>query len=420
MIIFFFVTISVTYAIYLLRSNFRFISLLFLTVFSISFLLPIIMDKPFNYKLYLDASNYDYTNKLYLLALIVFVVTNLIIQLANIKFEMNNLLIIKTKNIDNIYPIYVLATIVVIMLTGLNIFTGGSTATLENSSIMKMLQGSVLLGYLYLSYLYLYNSNNTRNKVKSLFLILISVIVVTIFIFGRRILIYPTIAILVLYIYKKGKTPNLLHLSAIALSTILIILPLMMSIRTYGLKDGFVNFKDILVGDYNKYIDYLAVGTDVNYSYSLATIITNYQVHVNILTLFKPLFIFIPRSIWPNKPQPLSEEIVKKLNFPFDQGMSIPPGFVGEAYIYLGVFGIILASIIFAIFCGLADQYSLSLRKAENGIYSINLILITILSIQLIMGSIRGDTATNIQEALYLFIPLALLLWLSQIKLKFK
>ena len=36
------------------------------------------------------------------------------------------------------------------------------------------------------------------------------------------------------------------------------------------------------------------------------------------------------------------------------------------------------------------------------------------------MGSIRGDTATNIQEALYLFIPLALLLWLSQIKLKFK
>src|SRR5699024_1053413 len=133
-----------------------------------------------------------YTNKLYLLALIVFVVTNLIIQLANIKFEMNNLLIIKTKNIDNIYPIYVLATIVVIMLTGLNIVTGGSTATLENSSIMKMLQGSVLLGYLYLSYLYLYNSNNTRNKVKSLFLILISVIVVTIFIFGRRILIYPT------------------------------------------------------------------------------------------------------------------------------------------------------------------------------------------------------------------------------------
>ncbi|PTH23282.1 oligosaccharide repeat unit polymerase, partial [Staphylococcus arlettae] len=155
MIIFLFVTISVTYAIYLLRSNFRFISLLFLTVFSISFLLPIIMDKPFNYKLYLDASNYDYTNKLYLLALIVFVVTNLIIQLANIKFEMNNLLIIKTKNIDNIYPIYVLATIVVIMLTGLNIVTGGSTATLENSSIMKMLQGSVLLGYLYLSYLYL-------------------------------------------------------------------------------------------------------------------------------------------------------------------------------------------------------------------------------------------------------------------------
>ena len=52
-----------------------------------------------------------------------------------------------------------------------------------------------------------------------------------------------------------------------------------------------MNFKDILFGDYNKYLDYLALGTDVTYSYSLASILTNYHVHISILTLFKPLFI---------------------------------------------------------------------------------------------------------------------------------
>ena len=93
---------------------------------------------------------------------------------------------------------------------------------------------------------------------------------------------------------------------------------------------------------------------------------------------------------------------------------------VGESYLYLGVFGIILASVIFGVFCGLADQYSLSLRATKDGCHSINLILITIISIQLIMGSVRGDTATNIQEAFYLFIPMSLMFWLSKFKIKYK
>ena len=145
MTIFLFVIISAVYAVFLLRSNFRFISLLFLAVFSISFLLPVIVDKPFNYQVYLDAGGYSYTNKLYLLALIVFVISNIIVHFMNIKFKVRNVLIMKKENINNIYPIYIVATIIVIMLTGLNIITSGSTSTLESSSIVKMLQGSVLM-----------------------------------------------------------------------------------------------------------------------------------------------------------------------------------------------------------------------------------------------------------------------------------
>lgn len=420
MVIFFFVVISVLYGIFLLRSNFKFISLLFIAVYSVSFLLPIVVNKPFNFQMYLDKSAYDYTNSLYLLALVTFVISNITVQLIKFDFEFNKITVLRKQNINNIYPIYIIATLIVLLLTGPSIITSGSNTTLDSGAVIKMLQGSALIGYLYLSYLYLYNAQKMQDKIKSFMLVLISLILVAVFIFGRRILLYPTIAIVALYIYKRGKTPSLTKLVSISLAIILIILPLMMSIRTFGLKAGFTNFKDILFGDYNKYLDYLALGTDVTYSYSLATIITNYQTHISPLTLLKPIFIFIPRSIWPNKPGALSEELVKQLNLPFDKGMSIPPGFVGESYVYFGIVGIILASIVFGVLCGIADQYSLKLRTSKEGLHSVQLILITIISIQIIMGSIRGDTATNIQESLYLFLPLGIMFWLSKFKIKLK
>ncbi|MBF2758609.1 oligosaccharide repeat unit polymerase [Staphylococcus haemolyticus] len=418
MIIFLFTLIALLYGLFLFRSNFKFISLFFVATFSVSFLLPFIVDKPFNFNIFVDRDSFSYVNKLYFLALMIFVIANFITQNIKFNFRPQNFTLLKNYNIKKIYPVYIVATILVILLTGLNIISSGSTSTLESNSIVKMLQGSVLMGYLYLSYLYFYNTQNKKDMYKGIIFVLISLILVAIFIFGRRILLYPTIAIIVLYIYKRGKIPSLTKLLTIALSTILVILPLMMSIRTFGIKNGFINFKDILFGDFHKYLDYLVLGTDVNYSYSMANIVTNYHVQISLLTLLKPILIFIPRSIWPDKPGALSEEIVKQLNLPFNEGMSIPPGFVGEAYVYLGVFGIVLASVIFGVLCGLADQYSISLRNNEKGIYSIRLILITLISIQLIMGSIRGDTATNIQEACYLFIPLAFMMWISKFKIK--
>ncbi|WP_210129994.1 O-antigen polymerase [Staphylococcus sp. GDX8P54P] len=418
MIIFLFTLIALLYGLFLFRSNFKFISLFFVATFSVSFLLPVIVDKPFNFNIFVDRDSFSYVNKLYFLALMIFVIANFITQNIKFNFRPQNFTLLKNYNIKKIYPVYIVATILVILLTGLNIISSGSTSTLESNSIVKMLQGSVLMGYLYLSYLYFYNTQNKKDMYKGIIFVLISLILVAIFIFGRRILLYPTIAIIVLYIYKRGKIPSLTKLLTIALSTILVILPLMMSIRTFGIKNGFINFKDILFGDFHKYLDYLVLGTDVNYSYSMANIVTNYHVQISLLTLLKPILIFIPRSIWPDKPGALSEEIVKQLNLPFNEGMSIPPGFVGEAYVYLGVFGIVLASVIFGVLCGLADQYSISLRNNEKGIYSIRLILITLISIQLIMGSIRGDTATNIQEACYLFIPLAFMMWISKFKIK--
>lgn len=168
MVIFFFVVISVLYGIFLLRSNFKFISLLFIAVYSVSFLLPIVVNKPFNFQMYLDKSAYDYTNSLYLLALVTFVISNTTVQLIKFDFEFNKITVLRKQKINNIYLIYIIATLIVLLLTGPSIITSGSNTTLDSGSVIKMLQGSALIGYLYLSYLYLYNAQKMQDKIKAL------------------------------------------------------------------------------------------------------------------------------------------------------------------------------------------------------------------------------------------------------------
>ncbi|RIO68648.1 oligosaccharide repeat unit polymerase, partial [Staphylococcus borealis] len=199
MIIFLFTLIALLYGLFLFRSNFKFISLFFVATFSVSFLLPVIVDKPFNFNIFVDRDSFSYVNKLYFLALMIFVIANFITQNIKFNFRPQNFTLLKNYNIKKIYPVYIVATILVILLTGLNIISSGSTSTLESNSIVKMLQGSVLMGYLYLSYLYFYNTQNKKDMYKGIIFVLISLILVAIFIFGRRILLYPTIAIIVLY-----------------------------------------------------------------------------------------------------------------------------------------------------------------------------------------------------------------------------
>ncbi|RFU01266.1 oligosaccharide repeat unit polymerase, partial [Staphylococcus haemolyticus] len=60
MVIFIFLFITLIYGLFLFWAKFRFISLFFVSAFSISFLLPIIINKPFNYKIFVDQASYMY------------------------------------------------------------------------------------------------------------------------------------------------------------------------------------------------------------------------------------------------------------------------------------------------------------------------------------------------------------------------
>ncbi|PTJ86148.1 oligosaccharide repeat unit polymerase, partial [Staphylococcus hyicus] len=81
--------------------------------------------------------------------------------------------------------------------------------------------------------------------------------------------------------------------------------------------------------------------------------------------------------------------------------------------------GVIIIFILLGLLSGCLDNYLKYLRDQKNGVFSLNLIFIMIVSTQFISGTIRGDTATNIQESIYLFIPFLFFLIITRYKFVF-
>lgn len=419
MVVLTFTVLAFVYGVFLLKNNFRFVSLFFLSMYSVSFLLPALINKKFNYKFYLSDIYYEKLNVLYLSGLIIFILSNFIFnftKIKNVKFGFLKVNVLTKKSINKLFLVFLVLFAIMAIVLGIEVVLYGTTATLELPSIIKIFQSITILGAVYSSLLKIYFSESKREIIFGVFISILVILFSSLFLFGRRLLLYPIIAVIALFIFKRKKSPSLIKLSVIAITTITIILPGMMSIRTLGFSEGIKNFRDILFGDYNQYLQYLSVGTDVTYSYSLAGIIMAYDTRITPLTLLKPIFSFIPRSIYPDKPQPLSEAIVEHLSLDFDQGMSIPPGIVGESLLYGGIIWMIFVFLIFGVVCGLLDNYTNYLRAEKNGLFSTNLIFITIVTVQFLSGSIRGDTATNIQESFYLFLPFLFLLIASKYK----
>lgn len=397
-------------------------SLFFLAMYSVSFLLPVIINIRFDYKFYLSDVYFDRLNLMYLIGLIIFIISNAMFNLTRTEKVNNSLLkphILSKSSINKLFSIFVCLFLLMVLIIGLEVIVNGTAATLELPSILKIFQSITIVGLVYSALLKIYFSNNKKEVFLNIIIAIICILCVSLFIFGRRLILYPLIAIVALFIFKRNKTPSLFKLSMLAIVVITIVLPGMMSIRTLGFQEGVKNFAKILSGDYDQYLQYLSIGTDVTYSYSLAGIILASDIRITPITLLKPILSFIPRSIFPNKPQPISEAIVSHLNLDFNKGMSIPPGIVGESYLYGGFIGVIIIFILLGLLSGCLDNYLKYLRDQKNGVFSLNLIFIMIVSTQFISGTIRGDTATNIQESMYLFIPFLFFLIITRYKFVF-
>jgi hypothetical protein len=100
---------------------------------------------------------------------------------------------------------------------------------------------------------------------------------------------------------------------------------------------------------------------------------------------FKPLFSWIPRDIWPTKPDTLSRYFSKELNpFFYLHGGSEPVTFVGELYWNFSLFGVVFALGLGKLIRRI-DEYSLG---ATNLLQYVNSIILATMMFYLLRGPI--------------------------------
>ncbi|BDG37651.1 hypothetical protein PcaKH15_35570 [Parageobacillus caldoxylosilyticus] len=190
----------------------------------------------------------------------------------------------------------------------------------------------------------------------------------------------------------------------------------MINIRTFGFIDGFKLYTELLFKNFEVYFDYLKMSTDVSWSYWLASIIIEKNIEIDPIILLKPLAIFIPRSIWENKPLPMSLQIARDLNLSDNTLLSVPAGIVGEAYGYFGIFGVMMWGWIWgAVTAYLDKEIQIKLNERDN---SLNILILITLSIQIITGAIRGDIATTLIETEFIVFPFIIILLFSRFSYK--
>lgn len=156
-------------------------------------------------------------------------------------------------------------------------------------------------------------------------------------------------------------------------------------------------------------ISYVLESTDFCASYKWFDELLSYgSPYIVPLTYFKPLFVFIPRSIWANKPEPLSLDILRLIDPELiEAGYSTAGNSVlGEGFAILGYVGIILFPFIWGITCNILDRkyyYRISIgadRCLSNIFYYIY-------SVFIILSAQRGDWSQYMVIVIWLFmVPL--------------
>lgn len=109
MVVLIFTVLAFIYGVFLLKNNFRFVSLFFLSMYSVSFLLPAIINMKFNYKFYLSDIYYEKLNVLYLAGLIIFILANFIFnftKIKNVEFGLLKVNVLTKKSINKLFLVF--------------------------------------------------------------------------------------------------------------------------------------------------------------------------------------------------------------------------------------------------------------------------------------------------------------------------
>lgn len=340
------------------------------------------------------------------------------IKIKKIHIDINDTKNRNKKYVSNvaitIWILCYICTIIHMMATGkglMYIITGGIIGNINSDAtsvtsieFLSMFSYSMIPAWMYI---YIY-SNNDKLKVLLWILTLTSYMVR-----GFRFIIVILVFAPIIYTYiKNNKRPNLLICMVI----------LLISIFAVGII-GFVR-------------DSIRFGTEINWNdfnleFILDAIKENFNIYMPFYGLVESIpkehgytlgrqFIytftmFIPRIIWPEKPQPIvkdligisiSEQAVKS-------GLAWPN--LGEFYSEFGIIGTIICMFIFGSVLGLSKRLYQGKNRDNDSLIAYSIILPSCL--QLIT---RGYTPSNFYLVIFLLMPIRIIKILERHKERIK
>jgi len=319
----------------------------------------------------------------------------------------HNILVIR--NFSGI--ISVLLYLITYGVTGVNNLIIGNitkteTLSWQHSSI-ETIADILLQVFLYFAVFVFLFDKQDRNKVKNAFVIIVSMVIVSVFSYAR----FPIIiglGIIAFYYLSKLSIHKQIIISIIAIFLGIIGMILLGIIRTVGLHaflsdidyylteiplEHYINDSLDFQGGYVFFVEYLQKMPDFR---------------VGPSAFFKILYTVVPRTIWPNKPDYLTLQILAQLHPErLATGFSCGYGILGEAYATLGWFGIFIEPLIFGVICGCLDVKYKVLRRQNN--HSRWMILYLIFSTVVLVTVARGGIA----DSYTMWLPLVLIVFFA-------
>ncbi len=299
-----------------------------------------------------------------------------------------------------------------------NIIYGHVTLTgmLGMATSVDVLAGLLRDTLVYLTAFIFIFDRNKKHRGKNIIWLLISFSLIALFSYARSPMIYG-IGIIAFYFMRNFKPVHQIIISLVAVILGMIGMITFGIVRNVGVANALTNigyyitevpFKDYAKGSldfqggYIYFIDYMKNAP---------------QFRAGIAAYFKVFFIFIPRSVWPNKPEYLTLQILEKLHPDLlASGFSCGYGLLGEAYAIFGWMGFILVPMASGFICITLDRKYMDLVLSKNDCNPWTALYLCF-SVIILVSNARGGIADSYTSYLAIIV---FLLIISKFKIRTK
>lgn len=235
----------------------------------------------------------------------------------------------------------------------------GGSGPVAISSFSKHLLGWAMELF-QLPLILMFTSNINGRKEEKMFCFLVFVSVFLFFGYARRNLIYTILIISLPYVRRLKKEKQII-VSIFLFLSIIVGMIILGSFRVFGISNISRNLDYFIFLDglpVEMLLEHVLSNTDFSAGYKYFSQFLGYgEIYISPVVYLKPLFVFIPRSIWSDKPSALTIQINEVMNPDFaSRNMSSGMGIFGEAYAVLGDMGFVIYPLLWGLLTATMDK----------------------------------------------------------------